>query len=216
MGAVIFDLDGVLVDSMPAHVRAWQSAFESIAGIKVTERDIYLLEGMRGMELIMKIFEQRGGDNSRAKQVHDEKNRVFRSTRRSVPFAGAARMLERISCPKAIVSGSARADVEPVLDEAFGKSKFSAIITADDVKAGKPDPSAFLEAAKQLKISPQEAVVIENAPLGAGAARKAGMICFIALNNTPLAIDDFRSTIQEERVFKTTVSLAEILAGMCA
>ncbi|MGI0037499.1 MAG: HAD family hydrolase [Nitrososphaera sp.] len=46
MEAIIFDLDGVLVDSMPAHVRAWQAAFESGAGVKVTQRDIYLLEGM--------------------------------------------------------------------------------------------------------------------------------------------------------------------------
>lgn len=216
MGAVIFDLDGVLIDSMPTHVRAWQSAFESIAGIKVTERDIYLLEGMRGMELIMKMFEQRGGDSLLAKQVLDEKNRIFRSARRSVPFDGAAKMLDRLSCPKAVVSGSAKADVEPILDEAFGKSKFSTVITADDVKAGKPDPFAFLEAAKQLKVIPQEAVVIENAPLGAEAARKAGMICFIALNNTPLAIDDFKSIVREDRVFKTTGSLAEILVSMCA
>jgi beta-phosphoglucomutase len=216
MKAVIFDLDGVLVDSMPAHVGAWQSAFESIAGIKVTERDIYRLEGMRGLELILKIFEHKGGDKSLAKQVHDKKNKLFRSTRRSVPFDGAAKMLDRISCPKAVVSGSAKADVEPVLDDAFGKSKFSAIITADDVKAGKPDPSAFLEAASQLKVSPREAVVIENAPLGAEAARKAGMTCYIALNNTPLAIDDFKNTIKEERIFKTTGSLAEILVAMCA
>lgn len=216
MKAVIFDLDGVLVDSMPTHVRAWQSAFESIAGIKVTERDIYRLEGMRGMELIMKMFEQMGGDSSLAKQVHDEKSRIFRSTRRSVPFDGVAKMLDQISCPKAVVSGSAKVDVQSMLDEAFGKSKFSAIITADDVKAGKPNPSAFLEAATQLKVSPREAVVIENAPLGAEAARRAGMTCYIALNNTPLAIDDFKSTISEERIFKTTGSLAEILVGMCA
>ena len=216
MEAIIFDLDGVLVDSMPTHVRAWQGAFESVAGVKVTEREIYLLEGMRGMELIIKIFGQKGKDNSLAKEVHDEKNRVFTSIRRSDPFDGAAKMLDLVSHPKAVVSGSAKADVEAILGEAFGKSIFSTIITAEDVKVGKPDPTAFLEAARQLEVSPHNAVVIENAPLGAVAASKAGMECYIALNNTPLLRDDFRSTIQEDRIFKTTGSLADILVGMCA
>jgi len=216
MDAIIFDLDGVLVDSMPTHVRAWQAAFESVAGVKVTEREIYLLEGMRGMYLIMKIFGQKGKDNSLAKEVHDEKNRVFRSIRRSDPFDGAAKMLDLITFPKAVVSGSAKADVEAILGEAFGKSKFSTIIAADDVKVGKPDPTVFLEATRQLKVSAKKTVVVENAPLGAEAARRAGMGCYIALNNTPLLRDDFRSTIQEDRIFRTTSSLADILVGMCA
>ena len=216
MDAVIFDLDGVLVDSMPTHVRAWQSAFESVAGVKVTERDIYLLEGMRGMELIAKIFRQKGVDSSLAKKVLDEKDRVFRSARSSAPFRGAARLLELVRCPKAVVSGSARADVDAILEEAFGRSKFSTIVTADDVSVGKPDPAAFLDAAKQLGVNPKRTVVVENAPLGAAAAKEAGMGCFIALNNTPLTIADFKSTIHEERIFGTTDSLAETLVGMCA
>jgi len=216
MDAIIFDLDGVLVDSMPTHVRAWQAAFESVAGVKVTKREIYLLEGMRGMELIMKIFGQKGKDNSLAKEVLDEKNRVFRSIRRSDPFDGAARMLDLITCAKAVVSGSAKADVEAILGEAFGKSKFSTIITADDVKVGKPDPTVFLEASRQLKVSAKKAVVVENAPLGAEAARRAGMGCYIALNNTPLERDDFGSTIQDDRIFRTISSLADILVSMCA
>ena len=57
--AAIFDLDGVLVNSMPLHIKAWRSAFQEVAGISVTERDLYLLEGMRGAELIQKIFEIR-------------------------------------------------------------------------------------------------------------------------------------------------------------
>ena len=215
MEAVIFDLDGVLVDSMPTHVRSWQSAFESIAGIKVTERDIYLLEGMRGMELIEKIFEQKG-DTGDAKKIHEEKNKVFRSIRSSDPFEGASEMLERISCPKALVSGSAKKDVEAILEEAFGSLKFATIITADDVKVGKPDPTAFLEAASRVGVSPRKAAVVENAPLGATAAKNAGMDCFIALNNTPLAFEDFRDKVPPERIFKTTGSLAKLLVGMCA
>jgi beta-phosphoglucomutase len=215
MEAVIFDLDGVLVDSMPTHVRAWQEAFKKIASINVTDREIYLLEGMRGIELIMKILEQKGGDKSLAKQIQEEKNRIFRSIRVSDPFEGAAELLRRVSCPKAVVSGSAKADVENLLEEAFGKSNFSAIITADDVNVGKPDPTAFLEASKRMGASPQDTLVVENAPLGAAAAEKAGMKCYIVLNNTPLSKGDFKGRIEDQKIFETTGSLAEILEGMC-
>jgi HAD superfamily hydrolase (TIGR01509 family) len=216
MEAVIFDLDGVLVDSMPTHVRAWQAAFEKVAGIKVTNREIYLLEGMRGMDLIKKIFDQKGGDHSKAEKVHDEKNRVFRSIRSSEPFEGAAELLDRLSCRKALVSGSAREDVETIIREAFGDPQFDAVITADDVKVGKPDPAAFLEAASRIQVSPRDSVVVENAPLGAIAAVRAGMDCYVALNNTPLAIDDFGKNIAQDKIFETTGSLEKVLAGMCS
>jgi HAD superfamily hydrolase (TIGR01509 family) len=216
MDAIIFDLDGVLVDSMPTHVRAWQEAFENVAGIRVTERDIYLLEGMRGMELIAKIFEKRGGDMSVAKKVNDEKNEVFRSIRSSRPFDGAAELLDRISCPKALVSGSAKQDVEAIVKEAFGANKFAVTITADDVNVGKPDPTAFVEAANRIGSSPSSVTVVENAPLGALAAEKAGMQCFIALNNTPLVPSDFGDTVKPEKMFRTTGSLGRVLVGLCA
>ena len=216
MDAIIFDLDGVLVDSMPTHVRAWQVAFESVAGIKVTEREIYLLEGMRGMELIARVFEEKGGDMAFARKVNAEKNRIFRSIRSSRPFDGAAELLDSISCPKALVSGSSREDVEAIVKEALGTNKFAVTVTADDVKVGKPDPTAFLEAAKRVGSSPSKVAVVENAPLGAMAAQKAGMQCFIALNNTPLLKGDFGSTVRPEKIFGTTGALAGILVGLCA
>ena len=64
MKGVIFDLDGVLVDSMPTHFQCWKQAFENIAGIKVTQRQLYLLEGMRGIELIVKTFAGRRSPRS--------------------------------------------------------------------------------------------------------------------------------------------------------
>jgi beta-phosphoglucomutase-like phosphatase (HAD superfamily) len=84
---MIFDLDGVLVNSMPTHFKAWKAAFEKIAGLDIAERDIYLLEGMRGIELVEKIFEQKKfRDHSLVRKVHDEKSRIFKSIRSSEPF----------------------------------------------------------------------------------------------------------------------------------
>lgn len=216
MKGIIFDMDGVLVDSMPTHVRSWKSAFAEIAGITVTERDLYLLEGMRGMELINKIFEQEGvTDGSLASRVHERKNRIFKSIRSSKPFEGVPEMIDALACTKAVVSGSTRSDVEMIVDQDFGREKFAAIISADDVKSGKPDPSAFLEALNRMGIRPSDAVVVENAPLGLQASKDAGIECFIVLNSTPLRRKDFGPTIADDRIFERTSSLSEILRGMC-
>ena len=209
MVAIIFDLDGVLVNSMPSHVRAWQQAFKEVAGLEVSDRDFYLLEGMRGMELIKKILGRE--DEILAKKIQSEKDRVFRSIRSSAPFEGVRSMLERTAGNRAVVSGSAKEDVQTILKEAFGDGKFSAILTADDIERGKPDPSAFLEAAKRLGVEPTEIVVVENAPLGAIAARNAQMQCYIALNNTPLVKPDFAGATSPEKIFDTTFSVLKYL-----
>jgi HAD superfamily hydrolase (TIGR01509 family) len=207
--AIIFDLDGVLVNSMPYHVRSWQEAFERVAGIRVSKRDIYLLEGMRGAELIAKILADKNGEHvseELVESVNQEKNRVFRSMEKSAPFAGLEKGLDRIVCPKAVVSGSAKDDVEAMLGDGFGRHKFAAVVTADDIDRGKPDPAAFLEAARRIRSRPSSLLVIENAPLGALAARKAGMQCYVALNNSPLRKVDFGQSVDSESIFDTTLS----------
>jgi HAD superfamily hydrolase (TIGR01509 family) len=215
---IIFDLDGVLVDSMPTHVKAWRTAFAKVSGLDVSDRDIYLLEGMRGMELVNKIFEQKNYSNfSLAKAVHDEKSKIFKTIRNSEPFEDVREMIDIINCHKAVVSGSTRKDVETILGEAgIGKTKFDIVITADDVSKGKPDPSAFLEALRKMgDIKPEDAVVIENAPLGARAAKNADINCFVVLNNTPLERSDFDGIIPKDRIFEKTNCLKEILTEFC-
>ena len=209
---MIFDLDGVLVNSMPTHFQAWKAAFVKIAGLEIAERDVYLLEGMRGIELVEKIFEQKKfSDRLLARRVHDEKSRIFKAIRSSEPFEGVREMIAGMKCSKAVVSGSTRNDVETILEEAFGRSKFDAIITADNIEKGKPDPSAFLEALGRIKVRPEDAAVVENAPLGVKAANSAGIGCYVALNNTPLARSDFGGMIPQDRIFEKTGMLRRVL-----
>ncbi len=209
---MIFDLDGVLVNSMPTHFQAWKAAFVKIAGLEIAERDVYLLEGMRGMELVEKIFEQKKfSDHSLAHKVHDEKSRIFKAIRSSEPFEGVREMIAGMECSKAVVSGSTRNDVEIILEDAFGRDGFDAIITADDIEKGKPDPSAFLEALGQMKVKSKDAAVVENAPLGVKAANNAGIGCYVALNNTPLARSDFGGMIPQDRIFEKTGLLRRVL-----
>ena len=80
LSGIIFDLDGVLVDSMPAHYKAWKIAFKEVANIDVDEGTIYLLEGIRGSELVKTIFVQKGFSNlSVVEQVNSKKNEIFKT-----------------------------------------------------------------------------------------------------------------------------------------
>jgi beta-phosphoglucomutase len=216
MKGVIFDLDGVLVDSMPDHYQAWKTVFKEIANIDVDERSIYSLEGMRGSELIKKVLEQKGVQNySIVDKLNKEKNEIFKKIRRCIPFDGVKELVTGLKCSKAVVSGSARKDVEAMLDEAFGKQYFDIIITADDIEEGKPDPSPFLIALQKLGLKHFDAVVVENAPLGVEAANKAGIQCIVTLNTTPLEISDFKDLISEDRIFPDTKSAASFLESWC-
>ena len=216
MKGVIFDLDGVLVDSMPSHSLAWVRAFQSVAGIAVDRRTLYVLEGMRGIELVETVFAQhRVRDGSLAQKVMEEKGRIFKTMPRPKPFEGVREMTEELGCKKAVASGSTRHDVCSILDEIVGTDKFDAIITSDDVRKGKPDPLAFFTACKKMRIAPADAVVVENAPLGVRAANNAGIPCYVALNSTVLSRQDFDGMIPADRIFEKTSSLKGLLKSMC-
>ena len=216
MRGVIFDLDGVLVDSMPDHYKAWKMAFKEITDIEVDERMIYLLEGMRGNDLVKKIFEQKNYDDySIAQKVNERKNQIFKDILTPRTFDGVKELIEHLKCAKAVVSGSARKDVEVLIDRTFGKNNFDVIITADDIDRGKPDPIAFITALNRMKIDTAEAIVVENAPLGVEAAFKAGLQCIIVLNNTPLQMKDFKLMTDYGRIFEETKYATKLLETWC-
>ena len=227
MKAILFDSDGVLVDSMPSHYQAWKIAFKEVSKIDVDERIIYLLEGMRGTDLIKKVFEQKSYHNNNnnnneeiVEQVSQRKNEVFRDILLSSPpraYAGVKNLIMNlINCKRAVVSGSARKDVETLLEKSLGKGNlFDVLITADEGAKGKPDPSSFMNALDKIKIPPSETLVVENAPLGVEAATRAGIQSIVILNNTPLNFQDFTSVIAEDRIFKEIIFATTFIEGWC-
>lgn len=215
MQGIIFDLDGVLVNSMPSHSQSWVEAFLNVAKVEIERRTLYVLEGMRGAELAEKILADHNSDVSLVKKVIEEKDRLFKQMERPKAFGGVKEMIESLACAKAVVSGSNRHDVESVLDETIGKEKFDVIITADDIKRGKPDPLAFNTALSKLHVSARDATVVENAPLGVRAANNAGIPCYVVLNNTLLSRTDFEGIIPKDRIFEKTSSLKGLLEEMC-
>ena len=221
MKGVIFDLDGVLVDSMPMHYEAWKIAFSEVANIEVDETTIYLLEGMRGIELVRNIFEiKRIGpfDESILTQITKRKDEYFRKIFSFKPFEGMKELVTNLRCRKVVVSGSAKKDVERILGQAlgFGNEQFDVVITADEVTKGKPDPSSQFSAVEKLNLKTTEALVVENAPLGVEAANRAGISCIVVLNNTPLDTTYFKSLISEERILKRTESAFNFLQKWCS
>ena len=227
MRAVVFDSDGVLVDSMPSHFMAWKVAFKEVCDIEVDKRTVYLLEGMRGIDLVKRIFELKKyhcDDNEDMKKnterVIQRKDEAFREILLSSPpkaYPGIRHLITNlVNCKKAVVSGSAKRDVEMLLEMSLGDGNlFDVLITADDGKKGKPDPSAFMNALDKIKIVPSKALIAENAPLGVEAANNAGITCIVILNNSPLNIKDFRSIINEDRIFKDTRSAVGFIEEWC-
>ena len=218
MKGIIFDLDGVLINSMPAHFEAWRRAFSEIANIDVNERMVYLLEGMRGIDLAKRVLELNNIDNtSLAQPVTDRKSEIFRLHSRNLPkpFVGVHALLERSKCLKAVVSGSNREDVNALLKQ-FKNIEFEVIITADDIGVGKPDPLAFITALRYMNIEKGHAIVIENAPLGIDAANTAGIQSLVVLNNSPLDLRDFDGKIDNSRILKDTESASIPLHGWCS
>src|ERR1044071_6849873 len=190
---------------MPKHYKAWEIAFREVANIRVDERMIYPLEGMKGSDLVKTIFEQKGFNNHLlVEKVNSKKNEIFKTISSIDSYDNTREIVASLECSKAVVSGSAKEDVETIIDRSFGKELFDRIITADDIEKGKPDPSSFLVALKKMNLKPSQTMVVENAPLGVQAANSAGIKCIVVLNNTPLMISDFESVISEDGIFKET------------
>jgi beta-phosphoglucomutase len=218
---VIFDMDGVLVDAMPYHCKALQIAIKQETDIDIDDRTIFLLEGMPADEMIKEIFIRKGYDNnpyyfSIVDKIHNLKKEILKQILVVKPIDGVRELIAELDCLKAIVSGAARQEVEDIIHKSFDREKFNVVITGDDLEEGKPNPDPFETALERMNLKPQEALVVENAPLGVQAANKAGIECIVTLNNSTLTISDFKGLIEEDRVFESTQSATEFLKNWCA
>lgn len=221
MKGVIFDMDGVLVDAMPYHCKALQIAIKQETDIDIDDRTIFLLEGMPADEMIKEIFIRKGYDNnpyyfSIVDKIHNLKKEILKQILVVKPIDGVRELIAELDCLKAIVSGAARQEVEDIIYKSFDREKFNVVITGDDLEEGKPNPDPFETALERMNLKPQEALVVENAPLGVQAANKAGIECIVTLNNSTLTISDFKGLIEEDRVFESTQSATEFLKNWCA
>ena len=190
--AVLFDMDGVLYDSMPNHAIAWQQAMAQF-GIHMTAGDAYATEGARGVDTIRKmVLEQQNReiDESEAQQMYDVKSRIFHDLPEAPVMKGMPELMQKITADGlqcCVVTGSGqRPLIQRILKDFGAFVDEQHITTAYDVRQGKPKPDPYLMGLQKAgNLKPWEAIVIENAPLGirAGAAAK---IFTIAVNTGPL------------------------------
>jgi len=198
-----------------------QIAIKRETDIDIDDRTIFLLEGMPADEMIKEIFRRKGYDNnsyyfSIVDKIHNLKKEILKQILVVKPIDGVRELIAELDCLKAIVSGAARQEVEDIICKTFDREKFDVVITGDDLEEGKPNPDPFETALERMNLKPQEALVVENAPLGVQAANKAGIECIVTLNNSTLTISDFKGLIGEDRVFESTQSATEFLKNWCA
>ncbi|MHC1572214.1 MAG: HAD family hydrolase [Methanosarcinales archaeon] len=185
--AVIFDMDGVLTDSMPAHALAWQRAFEEI-GIRIEPMDIYLLEGSNHSGIVEAILERYDREYSEElkTELSRRKIQIFNTLYKPSTYRGVKKlitMLKSKNLKLAVASGSNHATVHQIIERCFEPGTFKTILTGDDIENGKPAPEIYQKAISRLRLTPRECIVIENAPRGIAAAKKAGCTC-IAITTT--------------------------------
>ncbi len=188
---VLFDMDGTLIDSMPNHAIAWTEMFSQY-DIIFTKEDAYFEEGARGIDIIRKyVFAQQGTilSETEAQKMYDEKTRIFESLPAPRVMYGALEFMERLrtkGLKLGIVTGSAQFFLIKKILSYFGKYiEKKDIITAYDVKKGKPDPEPYVKGMRKFGCAPNETIVVENAPLGIMSGKASGAFT-IALNTGPL------------------------------
>ena len=190
--AVLFDMDGVLYDSMPHHAVAWNKAMEKY-GIHMTHEDAYATEGARGIDTIRIMVRQQKGmeiSEEKAQEMYDEKSRLFHAMGEATIMPGLLELMGKIHLQGltiGVVTGSGQRPLINRLLTDFGEYLDEGhIVTAYDVQRGKPNPDPYLMGMEKAGTKPWETIVVENAPLGirAGVASKAFTI---AVNTGPLA-----------------------------
>lgn len=175
--AVIFDWDGVLVDSGVNYYRAYELVLRE-AGIEVAPREIYLREGQPTPQLLETLFTQSGlpFTESQIQRLVERRREYDAALGPRAFFAGMWELvlrLRKLGCKTAVVTGSSLKSVRSLLDEQRERC-FDVLVTADDVTRPKPGPQPFALAAERLSLELERCLVVENAPFGLKAARAAG------------------------------------------
>lgn len=227
MKGILFDMDGVLLDAMPFHANAFEIAFKEVVDLDIDKKDVYLLEGMPGRDLVKEILKKYGQSNSDhtiIEKISDRKKDHFKKNEKVKPFEGVKKLLSLLkgddNCVKAVVSGAAENEVKSLLQKNDLLSSFELVITGEDLKEGKPGPEPFVTVLEKLGLRTNEALAVENSPLGVESAAKAGIRFIVTLNNTPLKLDDFVKLPKDRQrlenvLFKDTKSAVSYLVNWC-
>jgi HAD superfamily hydrolase (TIGR01509 family) len=179
--AVLWDMDGTLVDSREYHWRAWQTAMAD-ERLSVTKEQFLASFGQRN-DTILSGWLGPAAEPELTRRIGDAKEAEYRKLVADegiefLPGAGEwMRALRRAGWRQAIASAAPRLNVEAIVRALELTGLLDALVSAEDVRAGKPDPDVFLIAATRVGVPPERCVVVEDAAAGIEAGRRAGMRC---------------------------------------
>ena len=189
---ILFDMDGVLYDSMPGHAYAWHETMKEM-GITSTPDEFYLYEGQTGRATISQLFlreKQRPSTTEENETIYARKTHHFTAFGKAPIMIGASEVLAMTKAQNLtpiLVTGSGQASLIEKLQNNFPDTfHTNNMVTAYDVLHGKPHPEPYLKGLSKTGAKPFEAIVVENAPLGVRAASAAGIFT-VAVNTGPLS-----------------------------
>ena len=189
--AILFDMDGVLYNSMPYHASAWHRAMAQF-GYDLPEEEVYMHEGRTGTSTVNLVSRREHGvevSDERVEEIYKVKSNFFNEFPPAEPMPGALSLLRQLKeqgLKILIVTGSGQRSLLDKLNVDYPDIfRRELMVTAFDVKRGKPDPEPYLMGLQKGELHPDECIVVENAPLGVRAAKAAGIFT-IAVNTGPL------------------------------
>jgi beta-phosphoglucomutase family hydrolase len=210
--ALIFDMDGLMLDSEPLYQEAWAAAAQELG--YTIDAELYMSLVGRSSAEADRMFIQIFGDTFPVQAFNQRWDELWRELIKSKGIALQPGLLplldwvEHKAMPKAVGTSSNRAEAEACLSLAGIRDRFSILVTVDQVAAGKPAPDIFLEAARRLETAPEQCLVLEDSNAGVQAAQAAGMAVVM--------VPDLQEPTEATRAIAQQIlpSLHEVLAWL--
>jgi beta-phosphoglucomutase len=201
--AILFDMDGIIVDSEPLHVAAFQIVLKD-HGYDLSREQYKQHFAGRTDEAGFRHYFNFMGEPIEVPIIMHEKAKTYLALAASqlVPYPDVIEFIQNLAKHKvrlALVTGSLRAEAEVTLKAFNLTGLFSAIIAAEDIDHSKPNPEGYLKGAKALSVEPADCIIIEDAPSGVQAAKAAGIRC-VAVTNTHTAEELADATLVIEKL----------------
>lgn len=209
--AVIWDLDGTLINSVDHHWEAWREVMAA-ENITLTFDDFVADFGKRNDEILRGRIDSNMSDAevTRIALSKEEAYRRFVRAKGLVLLPGAENWLRRLKADgwrQALGTSAPQGNIDAAFDVLGIEKYFDAVMSSEQVKAGKPSPDVFLAAAERMQVTPEHCIVVEDAPAGIEAARRAGMKSVGVLTT--------HDELKGDWVFKTLEDLpADFFAGL--
>jgi len=212
--AVIFDMDGVVIDSHPAHRKAWRVFLETV-GRSATDQELdFVLDGRKRSEILRHFLGDLSEEEIRRHGI--QKDEILNRTNlvvRTIP--GATQLLDRLrsaGIATALATSASASRAHSTLQRLHLTGKFDALVSGNDVVAGKPDPAIYRLACERLRIEPAHSAAIEDAASGVRSATAAGLACIaLAGQQSAEALSDAGAALVVSELSSLTLRQIESL-----